>query len=894
MQESKDKKIFLFDGNAFCYRAFYAITNLTASDGTPTNAVYGFYTMIRRILETESPEYCAFCFDVKAETHRKKRFADYKAHRKPMPEELSVQIPVIKELIKALKIPIFEKAGYEADDLFGTLAKELSMQGMNVYIATGDKDALQLVNEKVKVYSSYRDKVKIYDIEEVKRKYGGLGPDKVTDLLGLMGDSADNIPGVPGVGEKTAISLLNEYGSIDGLYENIDQLKKSARKTKIIENEENARLSKELATIECDVDFEYSIQDMQLKSPDKEMLAGLFRKLEFGSLLREIETEKQEEDREYVLLTDENALRDLVTRLQEAETFAFDTETNSVDAHTAALVGMSFSFEKKKAYYIPVQAPDIRTETGLDRDAVLSLFKEILEDPQKKKIGQNIKYDVLVLKKYGINVKGIYFDTMIAAYLDNPARMNRNLDEISLTYLGVKKIAYTDVVGSGRTKTTIDEADIEKVRDYACEDADCTYRLYLILRKNLADKGLSSLFEEIEMPLVEVLIEMETAGVYVDSELLKALSDKTAEKMDFLTKNIFKEAGEEFNVNSTKQLAVILFEKLQLPVIKKTKTGASTNVAVLEKLSEEHELPKLILEYRELAKLKSTYLDAIPALINKKSGMVHTSFNQAATATGRLSSSSPNLQNIPIRTEIGREIRKAFKPRAEGRKILAADYSQVELRLLAHFSEDPILCKAFNENEDIHTYTATILHDVEASEVSYEMRRIAKIVNFSIIYGKTPFGLSQELGIGVKEAKFFIDQYFLRYAKIGEYLENVKETAHEKGYVETILGRRIMVPEINSSNKMRRQFAERAAMNGPLQGSSADLIKKAMIEINAELEDKEIDAKMILQVHDELVFDVADDYLAELESIVVSKMEKAIELKVPLKVDAVSGKSWYK
>ena len=891
------QKVFLFDGSAFCYRAFYAISHLSNSKGEPTNAVYGFYTMLRKIMDTEKPDYCAICFDRKEETHRKAKFAEYKAHRKPMPDDLVVQIPRIKELCKALNLPIFEKPGYEADDLLGTLAKKIASEERDVFIVTGDKDLFQLVNEKIKIYSFFKDKATIYDIEAVKKKYDGIAPLQITEMLGLMGDASDNIPGVPGIGEKTAISLINEFGSIENLYANIELLKHSSRKTKLVENREMAFLSKDLATVDCEVPIEIKKEDLLYRSGNIEQLKSLFYELEFKRLLSDLEVVKQvkkEENRKYYLVTEEKIFFELIEKLNKQKKISFDTETNNKNPLLADLVGLSFSFKEKEAYYISVKHSCIKTTEGINLDIAIKHLKPILENEQILKIGQNIKYDMLVLEKYGVKVQGVFFDTMVAAYLINPLKLNQNLDDIALSYLNLQKITYSSLVGTGKKQKTLDEINISEVSEYACEDADTVFRLEPLLKKELEKNNLISLFLSIEMPLVSVLEKMEANGVYIDKKMLKKLSIAAEEKQNVLTESIYEKAGEEFNINSTKQLGRILFDKLQLPVVRKTKTGYSTDVSVLEKLAEQHDFPKDILEYREVAKLRSTYLDALPELINPKTGMVHSSFNQTVTATGRLSSSSPNMQNIPIKTEMGRQVRKAFVPRAENRLLMAADYSQIELRLLAHFSADEKLCEAFLDDKDIHQFTATLLYDVPAENITYEMRRVAKVINFSIIYGKTAYGLSQELGLSVQEAKSFIDEYFSRYKKIKPCLEALVEGAKEKGYVTTLFGRRAYVPEINSRNKMRQQFAERAAMNAPFQGSAADLIKKAMIDIQYELDKKKIDALMILQVHDELVFDVAKKDEKSLQTLITQKMENAFSLKVPLKIDVVSGDSWFK
>ncbi len=889
------KKAFLFDGNSFCYRAFYAIGHLSNSKGEPTNATYGFLTMMRKIIKDEAPDYVAICFDRKEPTFRHKKYEDYKIHRKPMPDDLVIQIPRIKEVIKAYNIPILERAGYEADDLLGTLAYKLKKEGLDVFVVTGDKDALQLVDEAIKVYSPYRDKVTIYDRKKVKERYQGLGPEQVTDIMGLMGDSSDNIPGIPGIGEKTAIDLIKQFGSLDKVLSNISKIKSSSKQNLIKNNIPLAELSKELATLDCSVPIDINVLELKITQPDVKKLFTLFKELEFRSLLKEIDIgeKPEEEERLYHLISDEKELKHFLKKFKKVKEFSLDTETTSRNPSRAHLVGLSFSFKAHEAYYIALSYNDIASKKGLPLSKVITALKPVLEDETVKKYGQNIKYDNIVLTRYGIKLSGIAFDTMIAAYLINPSKLNNNLDDISLEYLNINKIKYTDIVGTGRNQVTIDKVDAKRVSEYACEDADCVFRLVPILLKELKKQKVDSLFFNIEMPLVSVLSVMEMNGVKIDVSLLKKLSKEAEKEIARLTAKIYKTAGEEFNINSPKQLSVILFEKLKLPVVKKTKTGYSTDVSVLEKLSEEHDLPRYLLEYREYAKLRSTYLDALPALINPETGMIHTSFNQTITSTGRLSSSDPNLQNIPVKTTVGREIRKAFIPRGKGRKIFSADYSQIELRLLAHFSGDEKLIDAFCHNLDIHKFTATLLYGVKGKNVTPEMRHFAKTINFSIIYGKTPYGLSRDLNIPVGEASSFINSYFERYAKIKDYLESLKQTARDQGYLRTILGRLSYFPDINSKNANVRQFAERAAMNAPLQGSAADIIKKAMIEIQSEIEKHRLDAIMILQVHDELVFDIARRDQDAIFSLVKKSMENTLKLSVPLNVDITVSDNWY-
>ena len=882
----------MIDGQSFCYRAFYAIRELTNSKGEPTNAIYGFITMFRKLLREEKPDYVAVCFDRKEPTFRRERYEAYKAHRKPMPDDLIEQMPHIKEFIHAYRIPIFEKAGYEADDLLGTIAKKAEKEGFDVLIVTGDKDALQLVDEKVKIFNTYKEEV--LDRRSVEERFGGLGPERVVDVMSLAGDASDNIPGVPGIGEKTAVELIREHGSLDGLYQNLTQIK-GARKKTLEENEQIARLSKDLATIDCYVPLEIDFEKMKVTLPDENRLAELFRHFEFRSLLKELTPagETGEEERKYHLVTTLEGLEKLVKKLEKVKAFAVDTETTSTEPTRAHIVGVSFSIKAKEAYYIAVSS-EHHSGRGIEWVKVRKALAPVLEDEEIQKYGQNIKYDFIVFKRHGIDLRGITFDTMIASYLINPLKLNHNLDDISFEYLGIKKIDIGSLIGSGKKQISMAEVPLEQISEYACEDADCVFRLVELLQKLLEVHQLTELFSKLEMPLLKVLAQMEMNGVAVDKRFLSELSEKLGRDLDRLTVDIYKEAGEEFNINSTKQLSDILFTKLKLPIIKRTKTGYSTDADVLERLAQSYELPKKLLEYREKTKLKSTYVDALPDLIHPETKVIHTSFNQTTTSTGRLSSSDPNLQNIPIKTDIGREIRRAFVPRAGGHKILSADYSQVELRVLAHFSEDPNLVQAFQNDLDVHQFTATLLYNTTPESVTREMRNVAKTINFSIVYGVSAFGLAQSLGISVSEAQAFIDSYFVRYSKVKEYLEAQKEEARRHGFLKTILGRRSYFPEINSHNPNRRQFAERAAINAPIQGSAADIIKFAMIEIQNELERKKLKSLMMIQVHDELVFDAASSEMDPLKSLVRNKMESAYTLRVPLKVDMTVGASWYK
>jgi len=890
-------KLFLVDGHSFCYRAYYAIRSLSNSRGEPTNAIYGFITMLRKLIEQYKPDHVAICFDHKKPTFRHEKYKEYKAHRAPMPEDLVSQIEPIKEFCRACRYSIFECPGFEADDVIGTLAVQGEDRGYDVFIITGDKDAMQLVTEHIRILNPHKDGF-IAGREEVKKRFEGLGPEKVVDVMALMGDSSDNIPGIPGVGEKTAIRLIQEFGSVENLIKYAGKIKSKKQQELIKQNEASALLSKELAQIDTRVSFDIDWDALAIQKPDEEKLTGLLQRYEFRGMLKNMTPQGKADkaERDYRTVKTPEELHALVKALEAEEAFSFDTETTHQDPMRARLVGLSFCWKPYIAYYVPVSMKE-HSGTGLPVEEVLKALKPVLENERAGKFGQNIKYDAIVMKRHGVNLRGVTFDTMIASYLVNPAKLNHNLDDITLEYLDIRKIPTSDLLGSGRDMVTMDQVPVEKVAEYACEDADCVFRLVPLLKARLEERKLEKLFREVEMPLSFVLADVEQNGVHLDVKLLAEFSARTGQELEELTRSIYKEAGEEFNINSTKQLAEIFFEKLKFPAVKKTKTGYSTDVSVLEKLSADYLLPRLLLEYREKMKLKSTYLDALPGIVNPETGAVHTSYHQTTTVTGRLSSSDPNLQNIPIKTEAGRLIRKAFVPRPRGKvkgKLLSADYSQIELRVLAHFSADPQLVKAFQEERDIHSFTATLLYGVKEENVTREMRNVAKTINFSIIYGKTAFGLSQDLHISVSEADAFIRNYFERYAGIRSYLESQKEKAREQGYLTTLLGRRAYFPDINSKNAQLRQFAERAAINAPIQGSAADLIKLAMIKIQRDLEKNDFESLMIMQVHDELVFDGPETEMEKLEKLVREGMEKAFPLEAPLRADVFIGDSWYK
>jgi len=880
------KKLYLIDGNSFCYRAYYAIKNLRNSKGFPTNAVYGFISMLRKIIQHQEPDYIGVCFDLKEATFRHKKYSEYKIQRQPMPEGLVQQLPIIKEVLQAYNIAIYQKSGFEADDVIGTLAKAGSRAGIDVFIATGDKDALQLIDKHIKIYNTQKDGV-IYDEKQPLERYG-VSPERVVDVMALMGDASDNIPGVTGIGEKTAVELIKQFSTLDNLYSNIDNVKSKAQREMLEKYKEQAYLSMELATIDTETPIDIDFSELKINKPDRDKLYELFKKLEFKNLLTEYAPQNSL-DQNYKMLRTAKEFKELIAKLLKAKEVAFDFETTGVDPMLAELVGVSFCHKSGYAEYISF----IGNNKGFpSAQEILQGLKPFFENENIKKIGQNIKYEKLLLANKGIKLKGLYFDTMIASYLINPSKPNHNLSDISLEYLDYKPTPIQQLLGKGKNAITMDKVPTQTVCNYCCEDSDVTFRLKEILEKRLREEKVDDLFHSMEMPLVEVLSAMEYNGVSIDKVSLEKISCEMFSRIENITSQIYEIAGSEFNINSPKQLAGILFDKLKLPVVKRTKTGFSTDVEVLNKLASQHAICVMLLEYRELAKLKSTYVDALPKLINPKTGRVHTSFNQTVTATGRLSSSDPNLQNIPIRTKEGKRIREAFTSSGSGNFLLSADYSQIELRILAHLSGDPELLDAFKRKADIHRHTASLIFNCQEKDVAATQRMQAKTVNFGIIYGMSPYGLSKELNISPGEATAFIGAYFVKYGKVKSYLEEILDFARENLYVATMSGRRRYIPEINSENQNIKQFAERTATNAPIQGSAADLIKVAMIEIHKEMKQEGLKSKILLQVHDELLFDVLQKEEKQLTQIIKNKMENAIKLKVPIEVNIKTGKNW--
>ena len=865
-----------------------------------TSALFGFVNQVFKLLRDEDPDYIAAIFDTDRKTFRHKRYPAYKATREKMPDELREQIPYLWDLLKAMHLPMLSLQGYEADDIIGTLAVKGEEKDIDVYIVSGDKDFMQLISDHVYLYApGGRFKgTKVYDRDAVIEKWG-VPPEKIIDLLGLMGDSSDNIPGVRGVGEKSAVKLIKEYGSLEEALNNAERIGNKRVQNGLLTCKDEALLSKELVTIHKSVPIDTDIENFIRNGFDVEKLTTLFNDLEFYALANQLDTfagsqnipENDKSAKDYCTLLTGDDVETYLANIDQTSILAFDLETTSTDPMRAEIVGISFSDRNDSGVYIPIQHKD-KNNTYFGEDelaAVINLIKPVMEDPAISKTGQNIKYDSLIMKRFGVEVQGIKFDTMIAAHLLNPAARSIKLDTLALEYLNYQMVPIEDLIGKGRNQISMAEVELDKASFYAAEDAEITYQLTHLLKEKLVEAELLKFFETVELPLIPVLLQMEFDGAYVDPVILKSMSHELGKKLDDLRASILKEAGTDFNINSTQQLANILFDMLKLPQIRKRSTAEE----VLQALKNQHPLPGHILEYRKLNKLKNTYLDAFPDYIHPETGRIHTNFNQTIAATGRLSSSNPNFQNIPIRTDIGREIRKAFRAQNSGWKIFSADYSQIELRIMAHLSQDAGLLAAFRDNIDIHTKTASDVFNVPVEDVLPEMRRTAKIVNFGIMYGAGPYRMSQELGIPRHEAKALIDSYFTQYSGIHDYIDKTLEEAREKKYVKTILGRKRPVWDADSDNRLRRDAAERMAVNMPIQGSAAELIKLAMINIYHEIKEEQMKSKMILQIHDELLFEVPENEIEKLKEIVIDKMEHAIELSIPLTVDWGIGDSWF-
>ena len=886
----KEKTLYLIDGTAYIYRAYHAIRGLSNSRGLPTNAVFGFTRMLMKLMEDRSPEYVAMFFDAKGPTFRHEMYKDYKANRPPMPEDMVVQLPYIKEVTAAFNLPIIEMSGFEADDLIGTTARLAEKEGYSVVIVTGDKDFMQLVSDNTAIWDPMKDTT--ICLQSLKEKFG-IEPHQMIDVQGLSGDTADNIPGVPGIGQKTALTLVKTYCSMQGVYEKLDTITKKKQRENLENFKDQAFLSRELVTINTKVPVSLDPAKFKVTAPERKKLTALFKNLEFRQLQQAFPEQADLSSKDYRAIMDIADLQELISRLETAERVALDTETTSTNPMQANLVGLSFAVCAHQAFYIPCAHNYLGAPEQLNLKIVLDRLRPVLENPEIKKVGQNIKYDWMVLARHGINLAGVAFDTMLASYLLDPSKRAHNLDQIALDFLDHKTITFEQVAGKGKNAVLFSQVALDKATPYACEDADITLMAYDVLNSKLKELGLDKLMASVEMPLVPVLMQMEMRGTGLDVNRLQELSGSFKQQLDALEGSIYGLAGESFNINSSQQLGRILFEKLKLPVQKKTKkkTGFSTDVNVLTTLAEYHELPAFILKHRTLAKLKSTYTDALIELVNPRSGRIHTSYNQTVTATGRLSSSDPNLQNIPIRTEEGRKIRRAFIPRRNWH-LVSADYSQVELRILAHYSDDDILIKAFMEDEDIHTRTACEVFQVTPEVLTAELRRQAKAINFGIIYGMSAFGLSKQLEISRKMAQTFIDQYFDRYSGVKRFMEQTIAEARHTQQTSTLLGRIRILTDINNSNHIIRQAAERTAINTPIQGSAADLIKVAMIQVNQALREKKLKSAMLLTVHDELVFEVPPDELKIVTRLVKDIMEGVWELKVPLKINIAYGHNW--
>jgi len=894
VNNSATKPLILVDGSSYLYRAFHALPSLSNSKGLPTGAIYGVINMLRRLMSDYKPELIAVVFDSKEKTFRESLYEQYKANRAAMPEELVSQIKPIHDIIQALGIPVIVEHGVEADDVIGTLAKQAEAQGMPVLISTGDKDFAQLVNEHITLINTMTNTV--LNSETVIEKFG-IPAHLIIDYLALMGDSSDNIPGVPQVGPKTAVKWLLEYGNLDNIMANADKIK-----GKVGDNLRNSLtqipLAKQLASIKLDVVLNETVTDLVCKTPDSQKLMELYREFEFKNWLNDALEKKPEKSTDkhagYEIIWTKAQLDNWLTQLRQAETFAFDTETTSLNTLDAKIVGLSFAITPQKAVYIPIAHDYEDAPLQLNCNDVLNALKPILENPNIKKIAHNLKYDMSVLANYGINIQGCVYDTMLESYIIDSTSNNHNMDSLALKYLGWRTISFEDVAGKGAKQITFNQVKIEPAAVYAAEDADVTLQLHHVFwPKYLKEPKLKQIYENIEIPLTPVLAQMERNGVLIDSKKLEKQSEELEKRLEELERETFHLAGVEFNMNSPKQLQEVLYTKLQLPILQKTPTGQpSTAEAVLQDLALEYPLPKLIIEYRTLSKLISTYTRRLPEQIHPQTNRIHTSYNQTGAATGRLSSSDPNLQNIPVRTSEGRRIRQAFIA-APGHKLISADYSQIELRIMAHISCDPALLKAFELNQDVHIATAAEILGVPLDKVTSDERRAAKAINFGLIYGMSAFGLAKQIGVDRHAAQNYIDRYFARYPGVKDYMENTRTRAHAEGYVETLWGRRLYLPDINSSQIMRQKAAERTAINAPLQGTAADIIKRAMITLHQWLQqNKNMSAKMIMQVHDELVFEVAENDVAEMSEVIRTHMMKAAELKVPLLVDVGVGDNW--
>jgi DNA polymerase-1 len=910
LPEKTRKRLYLIDGYALIYRAFFAMISrpLTTSRGENTSAAFGLTRFLLKLLEEYRPDYLGVVMD-SGTSLRTEIYPEYKATREKMPDELRASLPRIRELVEAFRIPILELEDHEADDVIGTLARLAAEAGVETVIVSGDKDFYQLIDEDVKLLNPGRGGSANVDEEWVAPENAaerlGVPPERVRDYLALIGDSSDNIPGARGIGPKTAVKLIESYGGVEEILEHAEEVRGKRAREALLEYEDQIRLSKELVTIMEDLPLELDLEALEVTGPDRDRLKELFAALEFHGLVREIaapEPDTQQLESDYRTIESVDGVRELAARLKDEGRAALHVVASGAAPLQAGLVGLALAFEQGSARYLPLgHRPAGELDLGghegmnlpeLTSEAMAPLV-EALEEPDIQLTGHDLKFALLVLRQAGVELRGLGFDVMIGSYLLEPGRREHELDSLALQRLGHSAMTREDLCGRGRSATPVAECHLDRVRDHACEKADLVLRLQELLEPQLDEYHLDGLYRDVEGPLVPVLADMEQAGIGIDTDFFRETAGRLEKELRLIEQDIYKEAGEEFNINSTPQLREILFEKMDLPVIKKTKTGPSTDASVLEELAGEgHRIPNLILEYRQLDKLKSTYVDALPLLVSSATGRIHTSFNQAVAATGRLSSSDPNLQNIPIRTEVGAELRKGFVP-AEGMRFISADYSQIELRVLAHLSGDETFTRAFRSDEDIHRETAALVFEVDVDDVTAEMRAAAKTINFATIYGIGPYALSKQLGTSVQDAKTFIDNYFERLPDVRRYLDRQIERAYEDGYVETLTGRRRYIPEVKSKNYNIRQFGERAATNAPVQGSAADIIKIAMIDIHAELAGREDGSRMLLQVHDELLFEAPSAAVQEIAALVTDRMEGAFELDVPLRVEVGTGQSWY-
>jgi len=881
------KRLFLIDGNSQAYQAYYAIrSRLSAPDGLATNAIYGFTSMLQKIMREKKPDYLAVAFDTAAPTFRHERYEEYKATRKPMPDDLIEQMDYIRRIVEAYRIPVFAVDGYEADDVLATLAVAAAERGLEVVIVTRDKDVMQLLRDGICIWDNTNDR---YITRESFVEEKGIEPDQVIDMMALSGDTSDNVPGIPGIGPKTALKLIQAYGTLEGVLSHVDEVAGKKTRENIRAHADDALMSRELVTLDTRVPMDIDFEALKVSEPDRDALSELFRRLDFRTMLADVAETAAEADVEHVLVDDEEGFEALLDELRAAEAFAFDVETTGLSPVDSRIVGISFSVEEKRAWYVCLRC--LESDRHLDEEKVLAALKPLLEDAARKKTGHNLKYDIVAMRRAGIDVAGVGFDTMVAAYLVDPGRRRYNINDLAADYLNYRMTPISDLIGKGKNQLTLDQVDSSRVAAYSGEDAEISLRLARVLAGELETLRLESLFYDLELPLVEVLARMEDAGVLLDVGHLEEMKGELETEIADLEKRIHGMAGHEFNVASTQQLAEVLFNERGLRPGRRTKTGFSTDNEVLERLAAEDPIAREVLEYRGLTKLKSTYLEALPKMVSKKTGRVHASFNQTGTATGRLSSSDPNLQNIPVRTPVGRRIRRAFITEP-GWKLIAADYSQIELRIAAHLSGDAALTEAFEKGEDIHSFVARQIYGVCQGEVTPSMRRTAKAVNFGIIYGQSPYGLSRQLGITVGEAAEFIKEYFERYPGVEEYIEKTLEAAKRDGYVTTILGRRRYIGGIEARSPRNLNSAERMAVNTTIQGSAADLIKLAMLSIDRRHRRESSPVRMLMQIHDELVLECPEDLLADECAAVESDMAGALELSVPVVVNVGTGDNW--